>query len=455
MLNLNQLKELYVKSPNWVKSIYSSIPYNIRNGQEYIQWIALLEKELNVEEYEIVKLKETILYAYDNTLYYKNLFDKNNINPYEINSRNDIQDIPFLTKKLIRENFYDLQAVNYPTNKKFSVSTGGTTGDTVKFIQSQNVWKKELAFVNNFFHKYDCTPNQLKVSFKIGNYKYTSQGIFWKKDYIHNSIHFSPLHLNAETVKYYVQEINKLKPLFFHIYPSNLLFLIDFMIEQNLFFNYQIHTIFLVSEGYLKEDIVKIKSFFNCNVVSFYGHSERILFAESISSYADIYQIDKRYGLLELINDNKQIVDNDIVANIVGTSFDNYAMPLIRYKTDDNTMYLDYNNNKISLIDSLRNQVYIDTANGMKISITSFSFSAFVNKIKTWQIYQEEPGKIEIVIVPNNNFTQKDKDGLELSISKDIKDVIQYKIKFVNQPLFTSRGKMVKMNKKPVKPLTK
>jgi len=223
------------------------------------------------------------------------------------------------------------------------------------------------------------------------------------------------------------------------------------MKEQNLFFNYQVHTIFLVSEGYSKEDIVKIKLFFNCNVVSFYGHSERILFVESISPYADIYQIDKRYGLFELIDDNKQIVDNNIVANIVGTSFDNYAMPLIRYQTDDNTMYLDYNNNKISLIDSLRNQVYIDTANGMKISITSFSFSAFVNKIKTWQIYQEEPGKIEIIIVPNNNFTQKDKDELEASINKDIKDVIEFKIKFVNQPLFTSRGKMVKMNKKVVK----
>ena len=451
MLNLNQLKELYLKSPNWVKNIYSSIPANIRNGQEYRQWLAVLEKELNVEEYEIIKLKEIILYAYDNTLYYKKLFDKNNINPYEINSRNDIQDIPFLTKKLIRENFHDLQVVNYPTSKKFSVSTGGTTGDTVEFIQSQNVWKKELAFVDKFFNKYDCTPNQLKVSFKIGNYKNASQGIFWKRDYIHNAIHFSPLHLNSETVKHYVQEINKLKPLFFHIYPSNLLFLIDFMKEQNLFFNYQVHTIFLVSEGYSKEDIVKIKLFFNCNVVSFYGHSERILFVESISPYADIYQIDKRYGLFELIDDNKQIVDNNIVANIVGTSFDNYAMPLIRYQTDDNTMYLDYNNNKISLIDSLRNQVYIDTTNGMKISITSFSFSAFVNKIKTWQIYQEEPGKIEIIIVPNNNFTQKDKDELEASINKDIKDVIEFKIKFVNQPLFTSRGKMVKMNKKVVK----
>ena len=148
--------------------------------------------------------------------------------------------------------------------------------------------------------------------------------------------------------------------------------------EQDLKLEYQLHTIFLVSEGYTNKDIQKIRTFFNCEVVSFYGHSERILFLEAITPEVDIYQIDKRYGFFELVDDDKhQIIENNISGTIVGTTFDNYAMPLIRYETDDVTQYLDYKTGTISMVDSLRNQVYLDGKDGIKISVTSFNLSPF------------------------------------------------------------------------------
>lgn len=153
MLNLNQLKKLYTNSPHWVQNLYAAIPFSIRNGSEYKQWRTFLNKNLNVDEYEILKLKETIVYAYEYTTYYKKLFDDNHIDPYAINTRKDLQSIPLLTKKLLKENFHDLQAANYPKSNKFFITTGGTTGYPVTFYQSENVWKKEVAFVADFFEK--------------------------------------------------------------------------------------------------------------------------------------------------------------------------------------------------------------------------------------------------------------------------------------------------------------
>ncbi|PHS34472.1 MAG: hypothetical protein COA92_00835 [Sulfurovum sp.] len=294
-----------------------------------------------------------------------------------------------------------------------------------------------------------CIPLLLKASFKVKDFKDNDHGIFWEKDYVSNTIHFSPLHLNSSTISKYVQKLNELKPLFFHVYPSNLLFLIDNMMEQNLKLKYQLRTIFLVSEGYTNKDIERIKTFFNCEVTSFYGHSERILFLESISQDVDIYQIDKRYGFFELVDDNKhQIVENNISGTIVGTTFDNYAMPLIRYETDDITQYLDYKIGTTSMIDSLRNQVYLEGKNHINISVTNFTLSHFTNKIHTWQLYQDQPGKVDILIVPKKDFTHEDKEKILSYMNTLIGDILECDLKLLNHPLLTPRGKMSKINKK-------
>ncbi|VAW85845.1 hypothetical protein MNBD_GAMMA16-1827, partial [hydrothermal vent metagenome] len=218
MLNLNQLKNLYLNSPKWVKKIYTAIPFEIRNGSGYREWSTFLKKELNTQEYEILKIKETVLYAYENTKYYKNLFDKHHIDPYNINSREDLQLTPLLTKELVAENFEDLQVINYPDNKKFFVSTGGTTGKSMTFYQSKNIWEKEVAFWIYDTAKYGYNPSKLKASFRGGDLKNIEKRAYWEDDYINNAIHFSPMHLSHDTVYKYIEKLNASKPLFFHAY---------------------------------------------------------------------------------------------------------------------------------------------------------------------------------------------------------------------------------------------
>lgn len=448
MLNLNQLKNLYIKSPRWVKKLYAAIPFEIREGSGYRKWCAFLKKELDIEEYETLKIKETVLYAYENTKYYKNLFDQHSINPYEINSRKDLQTIPLLTKKLVKENFHNLQNSNYPNNKKFFISTGGTTGTPMTFYQSKSVWEKEVGFGIYDFALYGYNPSKLKASFRGGTLKNIAKGEYWENDYINNAIHFSPLHLNKNTVAKYVEKLNDARPLFFHAYPSMLIFLIDNMIEQNLRLEYQIKVIFLVSEGYEKKDIKKMKEFFNATLVGLYGHSERTIIARSITQELDIYQVDQRYGCFELIDNNKtQIIQNNVTGTIVGTGFDNYAMPLIRYETDDLTHYVDYQSDKIYMIDSLRNQVYIDCKNCIKISINTFVIAKVAQNIHLWQLYQAYPGKVEVLIVPKKSFTDEDKKQILLYLDKEFGEILDFELKLIDQPMLTKRGKVSKMNR--------
>lgn len=450
MLNLNQLKKIYLNSPKWVQSIYSSIPYNIRNGSEYREWYNFLQNTIDVDGYQILKLKETVHNAYNNTLYYRKLFNSMHLSPNEINSLNDLNQLPLLTKKIINENYLDFQSQEVPNSKKFFVRTGGTTGHPTTFYQSENIWKKELAFVMDFFNRHNYYISDTKMSFKGAAFTEATSNKYCYFDPFSNCYYFSQLYLSRANIEQYVQLLNKYQPKFFHIYPSTLIYMIHLMQEAKLGLNYHLNVIFLVSEGYTKNDIIEIKNFFSCKIASFYGHSERIIFAPSINEDVSIFRNDKRYGLLELVDKNDlPVTETNLEGTIVGTSFDNYAMPLIRYKTDDTTSYLNTNNQTIKQITSLRTKAYIDAKNGEQISITFVSISSLSNNIESFQFYQPRIAELDLLIVPKNSFKTEEKEIILNEITKRIGHLMEHiSVKIVNQPMRTQRGKSINIIKK-------
>ena len=73
-----------------------------------------------IEKWRSLKLQNLIQHAYNNTIYYKDLFDSNKINPNEIRSIEDLSKIPPLTKELAKENFEDLIPTNISKIKPLS-----------------------------------------------------------------------------------------------------------------------------------------------------------------------------------------------------------------------------------------------------------------------------------------------------------------------------------------------
>lgn len=449
MLNLNQLKNLYQNSPLWLKKLYASIPYDIRNGNEYRKWKNFLETEINEEEYQLLKLKETIDYAYSNTIYYKKVFDNLKCSVNDINDLKDIQKLPFIDKETVKNNYDDMIAKTYPKNKTFVVTTGGTSGEPMQFLQSKNVWSKELAFVNNYFSRYGYSSNMLKASFRGGKFNELRENIFWKYNPISNEIHFSPFYINSKTIYRYIDQLNKIKPRFLHGYPSSIFALIENMKNADLKLNYDLKAVFLISENFSKDDINYICNFFNCKVTSFFGHSERLIFAPLNSKDHNSYEINKRYGLSELIDKDKQsIYESDKMGELIGTSFDNYAMPLIRYKTNDFTSYSDFENGTLNLIQGRWNREYLSGKDGLKLTLTALNMhSDIFENVLSYQFFQDEIGKVKLLIVPKKNYSRE--DGVKILKALDEKGghALEFDIKIIDSPFLTERGKMKKLIK--------
>jgi phenylacetate-CoA ligase len=447
MVNLNRLKEIYVNSPMWMKNLYSSIPFEVRNGKDYRDWKLFLENELNEDEYQLLKLKETLFYAYENVLYYKKIFNELDCSISDFNTLSDIEKLPLIDKEIVRENFNDFIAHSYSNSKSFYVTTGGTSGNPMKFFQSNNVWKKEIAFIMHYFSTYGYQPFMIKASFRAGVFNNLPKNIFWKTNPINHEIQFSPFHINEENIIYYVNHLNRYKIEYFHAYPSSILILIEHMKNKNLYLNYKLKAIFLISENFSVADIEIMKSFFQCNISSFYGHSERLVFAPTYAKNLSSNKINKRYGYFELIDsNNKVIVDNNQRGEIVSTSYDNYAMPLIRYKTNDFTHYIDSENSIINMIEGRWDREYLLGKNGLKISVIALSFnSAIFKNIMQYQFHQKEYGKVEFYIIVKDKFQNSEKESIRESLNTQTGDMIKFEIKVVDRLELTMRGKFKKV----------
>lgn len=442
MLNLNQLKELYINSPMWIKKIYGSLPYSLRNGKEYRSWKRFLEQNLDTEEYSFLKLKETVFYAYNNVPYYNRVYSEFDISPHDIKSIKDFDSLPFIDKDVVRENFDDFIVTSYPKNKTFYVTTGGSSGEPMKFLQSKNIWAKELAFGMNYFGQYGYKPSQLKASFRGGDFKDLKIGKYWKYNPVHNEIHFSPFHINKKSIFTYVNDLNYFQLKYFHTYPSSLLLLIDHMQDNNLKLNYQISAIFLISENFTVDEAERIRRFFNCKVSSFYGHTERLIFAPSFSKDLSSYKIDMRYGFFELIDrQENKIYDTNISGEIVGTSFDNWAMPLIRYKTKDYTRYINTEDNIISMIEG-RSKEYILGKDALKVYLTALNVHSDIFKnVMKFQYYQNKIAEVELRLIVNKQFSDTDKTNILDALNKKVAHAISFRIKIVDDLALTKRGK--------------
>ena len=86
------------------------------------------------------KLQKLIEHAYNNTVYYKELFDNNNLDYKAISSRDDLYKIPILTKEIIRKRYNDLIPKNINNIYYNQSATGGSSGDPLIYLLDNNSW---------------------------------------------------------------------------------------------------------------------------------------------------------------------------------------------------------------------------------------------------------------------------------------------------------------------------
>lgn len=101
-----------------------------------------------LKKLQLAKLKKAVEYAYNNSKFYKNMFDRRGLKPSDIQTLEDIRKIPFTVKTDLRDNYpYGLNAVPMEDIARIHASSG-TSGKPTVVTYTKNdleMWSECMA----------------------------------------------------------------------------------------------------------------------------------------------------------------------------------------------------------------------------------------------------------------------------------------------------------------------
>lgn len=400
-------------------------------------------------------------HAYRNVPYYRRVFDERGLKPGDIQNLSDLRKLPFLTKEIIRDNLKDLVARNYPASKLEYVTTGGTSGVPLGFYYERGVSRAtEWAFIKTLWERVGYRFQDRCVILKGSVVASAGQGIFWEKTLFGRWLILSSYHMTGDNLPKYIDKIREFRPKFIQAFPSAITILARFMKTNDSKHFDGVRAVLCGSENMYPGQRELIEEVLHCPVYAWYGHAERAVLAGECGQ-SNGYHIFPEYGITELVReDGTPVSDENDTGSIVGTGLTNYAMPLIRYKTDDQSVWAKGDcacRRKYPRLKTVRGrwlQEFIITKNNRPISITAINMHSDVfDNVAQFQFYQDRKEEVVFNIVKKPAYTDHDTEYIRKELGKKLGGDIDLIIRFVDNIPRTERGKYrFLIQKLPVKP---
>ena len=404
-----------------------------------------------LEEYQMQQLSKLLHHAYENVPYYRKVFDERGLRPKDVQDFSDLQKLPSLTKEIIRDNFNDLKATNYPQEKLEYVTTGGSTGVPLGLYYERGVSRaQEWAFMKTQWDRVGYRFRDKCVVLRDYVVKSANKGKFWESALFGRWLILSSYHMTDETLPKYIDKIRKFKPKFIQAYPSAITILARFMRENDVKPFPTVKAILCSSENLYSWQRDLLEEVFQCRVYSWYGHTERAVLAGECEK-SIYYHVFPEYGFVELIGkDGKPVTNQDEIGEIVATGLNNLFMPLIRYRTADLGIYAGYGcecGRNYPLLNRVegRLQEFIVANDGSLISLGAIIggiHEAEWTKVKQTQFLQEIPGELVIKVVKDPSYSNAEVEAYVLRLFKArLEGRCKLSVKFVDHIPRTRRGK--------------
>ena len=187
-----------------------------------------------LQEYQLEQLNKLIIHAYENVPYYKRVFNERGLRPKDIQDFKDLEQLPFLTRDLVRENFKDLCSRKHSPNQFQRVTTGGSSGVPLElYLESGVTDAKEWAFMKTQWDRVGYRFRDKCAMFR--GYKVpVSNNTFWKSQLFGRWLLFSSYDINNQNILSYVQKLNAYAPKYIQAYPSAISLLANNINDNNI-----------------------------------------------------------------------------------------------------------------------------------------------------------------------------------------------------------------------------
>lgn len=422
MAMIKHIKGMVEHIPYPIGHLMALVPFSVRLGGEYGRYRRLIASTANwsSEQYTDYAVK-SFAAAFEHAKIfscYRNLYSAAGVMDLHIKSMADISKVPTIDKAWTRQHFHEFKGA-------YKLNTGGSSGEPTAFWMDRNCWAREWAHMHTIWEKLGYRYTDLKLAIRGKN--------LCTRPFVYNPVHNEYIINTYLSVKDYAEDLKRLlkkhRPKWFHGYPSSIY---QFILEcEGVFGGEGVRNLFdgvvglLLSSEYPHPYMVKKFEEYGLKWISWYGHSEMAVLAWADAQM--VYHPFVTYGFLEVED-----------GHLLGTSYHNFDMPLIRYDTGD---LVEAASGGFKIKEG-RSGDFVEDKNGKRIPLTALIFGrhhkAF-DMVNHVQVLQRDAGKATLVVCA----PRKSLEGRAINDLFDLTNVaIDFDMKIVDKPIRTVAGKL-------------
>ena len=443
---------LYERFPDGVKKGlgfgYRQLPESIRLGKRYRHFKELAEAgegwdRKEIEEYQFAQVRRTLQQAKQYCPFYEKRFADAGFNPERMHSLDDLKQAPFLEKIDLINHREEIAAANIPPLKRLYMTTGGSTGQPVGFYIEKGVGRaKEQAFLETMWKRGGYFEGARLAMIRGHLTSSRSNGKISGYDATRDWLILSSYHLTAERATQYLERLERFKPDLLYGYSSMVLQLAEFLEKSNQAWRLPLRGILCGSEKLSGPQQKIIERVFKTKCFTWYGHTERVVLAAWGRTTPQFY-FQPQYGYVEFGPPTE-----DGLREVIGTSFDNMAMPFVRYRTGDYVRLLgddaaprEYPWSVATEIAG-REQEFLLTQTGRKISLTAVNMHDDIfDHLYAVQFLQDAPGTVHLRYIPGPSFSPTRLERIKSGVGRKLGDDMELILEQVSEVEKTARGK--------------
>ena len=292
--------------------------------------------------------------------------------------------------------------------------TSGTTGTPLEIFRSISSVIWEYSFIQRHWRWSGFQKHQPRASLRGDDIASLSQTKppFWYLNRSENQLLVSTRHLRAPYIDKIIEKLEEFRPVILQAYPSAAFELAQYLQQTGR--KLDIPFVYTASEMIYPQQRELVTAQFNARIFDFYGMAERVAFASECEFGQ--YHVNPEYAYVEIVDEDGLPTREE--GFIVGTTFHNMSMPLVRYKTSDRARWVDAEcacgrtYPTISPIaGKYEDYIYGSSGNRISPSIVTFAFKG-LRHIQKSQVAQVGENHWEIRIVPMSGFGDSERREL-------------------------------------------
>jgi len=426
--------------------------YNRKNIKKNFYFFIRTEKKKQniISNIQHSRIKKVLEYAEKWVPFYKERFKNAGFKAVNFNNFNDLKIIPPLTREDVINHKKELLDVRYQNSseiadkskrgpaepvlfarfKKHKLvrnTSSGSTGYPTVFYENGSITANNWALELRLKKWYGINPgdNEARLVRMATDYMPSDKVIIFRK-LLWNQLLLPGVNLGAKDYKIILDKLNIFKPKSLWGFTSSLTGLAEYIIENNLKFNFSPKVIITWAAPLYDHEKTLLEKVFKCPITNIYGMREVGHIASfCFENHLHIHQ-ESHFVENEKTGENTELFVTPLIIS---------PMPFIRYKTgdlglvQDTTCSCGKNLQEIDQFLGRTGEIY-KTKTGQMISpnfwCRTFMDEKRANSIKRFQVIYKRNGDIKILLVKKDSYTDE--------IEKELKKYLIYhftnKIKF-------------------------